>query len=73
MNILSGKAKESGMAGLVYAVKSDKSVPKVRSTERATVGNTLGGLSCSSFFVPTSPKTRELRARYETLCISDKI
>jgi len=66
------KHKESGMAESGCAVKPDEPILEVHSTKRATVSNTLGGLSRSSSFVPTSPKTHELRARHETLRISDK-
>ena len=72
MNMPLEKDKESGIAELGYAVKPDKPVLEVHSTKRAGASNTLGRLPRSSSFVPTSPKTYELRARYETLRTSDK-
>ena len=72
MNMPLEKDKVPGMAELVCAVKPGQPVLETHSTERATASNTLGGWSRSSSFVPTSPKTHELRARYETLRISDK-
>ena len=72
MSMLLEKNKESGMAESGCAMRPDKSVLEVHSTKRTAASNILGGLFRSSFFVPTSPKTHELRARYETLYASDK-